>query len=374
MSDLFGAPIGIAAAETDMRQNVLGALQAQKTLGEIGQQPADLELKQAHAKLFGAEAVQKDLANQMAANDLALSQKFQQQEAQEKIATLAANGQIATINDVGQMGKPAPNDPAARLTKYIKFLEDNGMSETRLLPLRKELADISEKGAIGNYRNSQAAEQQQKVVQARANRQGQMATAALNDPSVYPMLLQQALNDPDPEIRAGAAKLPTTWGPTTARIMQAVRTQGMDTYKAAEVAIQQAKLKSEQGLATAQTANAQARTSLAQARTNLENEKLKLVQKYGGDTAEATLEQKRATTAAKKDLSAAKDSKDFPAMPLDPKSGLFVVGGRFTDKQGRKLQMVGRDASGLPTFEPVGKIEAKKILESPVAGPAEEED
>jgi hypothetical protein len=69
MSDMFGAPAGISAAEQDIRQNLLAGVSAQKTLGEIAQQPlkmeelrADVALKQAHAKLYGAEAEAKTQA------------------------------------------------------------------------------------------------------------------------------------------------------------------------------------------------------------------------------------------------------------------------------------------------------------------------
>lgn len=60
MSDFFGATTGIIAAEKSMRDDVLGALQAGKILGEIEAQPAELELKKAHARLYGAEAATKE--------------------------------------------------------------------------------------------------------------------------------------------------------------------------------------------------------------------------------------------------------------------------------------------------------------------------
>ncbi len=60
MADMFGAPVGIGAAEADQRQNVLGGLQAYETVGKIEQQPAQKALLEAHAKLFGAEATAKE--------------------------------------------------------------------------------------------------------------------------------------------------------------------------------------------------------------------------------------------------------------------------------------------------------------------------
>ncbi|CAB5227573.1 hypothetical protein UFOVP1527_58, partial [uncultured Caudovirales phage] len=42
MSELYGAPSGIIASDQNIRQNIQAGLQAQKTLGEIEQLPADL--------------------------------------------------------------------------------------------------------------------------------------------------------------------------------------------------------------------------------------------------------------------------------------------------------------------------------------------
>ena len=56
MSDMFGAPIGIGAAERDQVALTRGALEAQETLGKIAAQPAALEHTQAQTRLLKGQA------------------------------------------------------------------------------------------------------------------------------------------------------------------------------------------------------------------------------------------------------------------------------------------------------------------------------
>ena len=60
MADMFGAPIGIGAAEDDIRKNVLGALNAGKILGEIEAAPFELQMKKAQTRVYEATAAEKE--------------------------------------------------------------------------------------------------------------------------------------------------------------------------------------------------------------------------------------------------------------------------------------------------------------------------
>lgn len=60
MADMFGAPVGIDAFDKNNRDNILGALNAGRILGEIEQQPIERRVKEAHARLYDAQAAEKE--------------------------------------------------------------------------------------------------------------------------------------------------------------------------------------------------------------------------------------------------------------------------------------------------------------------------
>ena len=81
------AESGTRLALQDQNANVLNALAAQKTAGEIAMQPSALALQQAHARLYGAEADTK-------LEDLAIKRRV-----------------AAAMSQLGQGGE-LPTDPA----------------------------------------------------------------------------------------------------------------------------------------------------------------------------------------------------------------------------------------------------------------------
>ena len=366
MADMFGAPIGIEAAEASSRQNILGALQAQKTLGEIAEQPAHLALTQAHAKLYGAEAEQKDIANKSAQQMLALSTSFSQQEAQAAIAGKAERGQVATFNDIGLNRQPAVNSPTARLGNFISYLEKAGLPETQLLPLRKELADITEKTAIGDYRSSQAAEIQIKAQQEKAGRAASFAQAALNNPSQYPALLQQAMAGPNP---------PTVFPPVfNEAALTAIRDSGMKAKELLDLKREEASSKSTRALQDSSAKAADARVGVSKERERLIKIQADNAAKFLGDGTQATIDLKKARTSSTQATQAAKEDKQYPALPLDQKQ--FMLNQGYTVK-GQKVVYIGKNAGGEPVFEYAAANAAKKTLAAQgtgVQGPADEED
>lgn len=93
MSDMFGAPIGISHGMRDQNANVLSGLTAAETLGKIAQQPAQLDLTQAHARLYKAEAGAKeaDAAAQQALAAMAKGSQPGEDATPEDLAQNAVN-------------------------------------------------------------------------------------------------------------------------------------------------------------------------------------------------------------------------------------------------------------------------------------------
>jgi hypothetical protein len=375
MADMFGAPIGIGAAETDMRQQVQGALLAQKTLGEIALQPAQQQLTEAHAKLFGAEAEQKAIANRNAESMATLELRFQEAERQHVVEGKAARGQVATFADIGLNGQLPKNDPTLRLQRFLEFAERGGVPETQLLPLRKQLAEITEKGAIASYRNAQAAEQQQKVIKDKAELKGRMAVAALADPSQYQRILAEAIANPDPEISQAAAKLPPTWSPGTARILEAVRLQSIDTAKQAELALTKARDASTASLQRASEERAKASSKVADERARLIGTQADLLEKYGGTNTEAAIAAKKSSTAARNLATKAKEKVLYPDAPIDVKARKVDQTYTLPD-QSRWTWKMNPTTGKMDWWRPdeVTPAGVKKAAQASIMGPAGEED
>lgn len=373
MADMFGAPIGQGAAETDIRQVAQGALLAQKALGEIGMQPAEKALKEAHAKLYEEEARQKEIANQSQQQMLGLSAGFSKQEAQAAIVGMGNQGKIATINDVGLNGQPPVNSPLARQQRWIKYLEDQGAPEMMVAPLRKELAAETQHYAAAEHNIAQAAEQKAQAQKKGLERRAAWAMAIQKDPTQYPRMLQEALNDPDPEVQKRAAALPTVYNP---RVINSIIYQGVEAAKQIDQEREERQAKARIALEGARTEAAKASTKLRGVRADIAAVDLDVAKKFRGPTAEATLQKKQQSVQADAAKADALDNKNFTGWPVDPKQ--FITPGKgYKAPNGQRVIYVGRDKAGEPQFEPASEYYKKNVVDkraSAMQGPAEEDE
>lgn len=174
MSDLFGAPIGIDAYDQNQRQNVLGALNAGKILGEIEQQPAHKALLESQARLHGAEAGLKE-------NELAQQTKL-----------------MSLMN--GPQGEQATNaDPVTRMEQIGGMMLGTG-AFTKGSELLNKASEIRSRMAT-----AATAEIRQGLLEARTNRLraesvGSLAGSATADTwaTVKPQL-EEAVGHPLPD-------------------------------------------------------------------------------------------------------------------------------------------------------------------------------
>ena len=183
MSDMFGAPIGISQARGDAVREAVGAAQAMKALKELEQAPADLALKQAHARLYTAEAAKAEAAT---AEDVAWKEMVRKglggdPAAAQQVLTEAGNDPEVRAN----------RSPAAPLYAWAKMAEKANMPTKAADLLTKATVIDSHVATAANARSNQALHQidaQKKMWE----QVGSLAYTALNNPAAYPQLRLQA--------------------------------------------------------------------------------------------------------------------------------------------------------------------------------------
>lgn len=337
MADLFGAPQGIIASNELANQNLLAGLKAQELLGAISMQPADLALKQEHARLYGAQAAQQEFALAQAQGMLRMDERFNKEwDARRKLSDAAAvEGAIATVADLTDGSAIATLKPGSLYDKSVarlKWLEDQGVPEDLLAKERDKIVLGQEREAIAAYRRGQADQSRETAFNAKRVRIGGIAAAAAQSPATYAaVMLSPERGLLPPELTGDYA----TDRPVLNMIAASSRTaqqQASQRARERELDITARRVK-------AAEARSEASVRLANARADTQQELLSNLKKYGGATAEATLEQKRTTTAAKKQAADAKLNAAFPPLPLDPK--LHVPGKTYTTADGRRVVAEG---------------------------------
>lgn len=329
MADMFGAPIGIGAAETDIRQNIQGALLAQKTLGEIEKQPAEKALAEAHAKLYGAEAELKlgQAEDQKTLANLALEM--------QKAKTDAANGKIRTVEDVGKAEQTSLAEPYEAM---FNFATKKGVNPMVLSKIATTAAGIRQKEASAASQNAEALNRQYEASIKQARMIASAANAALNNPEQYPRILMEA----------AASGLPVQLMPQQfdAAALTAARDFGIKAED--RIKLQQQKTLQEARIKRWGAANATdaAREKLLNLRADTLKEKLDLERKNGGVNAD-----RAELTATRKAAREAKERKEFPPAPLDPKER--QIGKTYTAADGKTRFLWTNDPT---TNKPVAMV------------------
>lgn len=330
MADMFGAPIGIGAAEQDMRQAALGGLQAQKLLGEIAEQPDHARLTRAHAELYEGQAA-KARAEASDAEKLA-----------QLSAEAAVQGRIATVDD---LDPKTPRSGADYLERLAGLAADKGVSPKTTADLYTKAAGIRQKEAA--TLSAQATQQVRQLDAGlkRAERVGALATMALAGPEQYAQARMIAAQEGLP-----IDKLPQSLD-AARPLLQGLISSSMSAKDTMEVKRKEIHDKAQKARWDSANARDSATVKKIEAQRDLIQERLQNMRKNGGNASQEAKNAADELAETRRALRAARERKEFPALPIDPESAAFKAGARFKDRHGRKLEYVGRDANGMPTFE-----------------------
>ena len=358
MADLFGAPQGIIASNELANTNMLSGLKAQEMLGTIAMQPAEMSLKQSQARLYGAEAGQKELANQNALMMLGLQKDFMQQQLDTAKTTATQNageqGRLATVADL-----PAhvldPNAPppsiADPLEKFAAYAVSRGVPPMMMTDTFEKIAAIKEKEGVGAYRSAQANEIAYKQTQEKLTRLGGVATAAIASPQQF----AQAMLDPET-----AAMLPKGMNLLTYEQalphLQHISTAALTTVQQNTVARQFQTDAEKKALDASTIAKNKSTAAAADARTALTTTYRDNVVKNGGTGTAEAKDAKESATTARDNADAAKFRLANPIAPLDPSAR--TIGNTYSSADGLHVFKWVKDPAtgkvgGIPVNVPV---------------------
>lgn len=316
--EMFGAPAGIGAAEADLRQNVVGALQAQKVLGEIAMQPEEQRLKAAHARAYEAEAGAKE------------QEMRQTQMVMQRMAALGQRqGEAADLPD-----------PASKLDEIGNIMLESGA----YVKGAKMLSDASRVRA--QTATAETAVVRQQLMADRAKKielehVGSLAASAADQASwdyVRPQLEEKGLQGLPADFNAARGLLQTiSRGSMTAAQQLAAKAKDVENGQ-------------RQAHWTAQEREWNSRITRANAAVRLTNAKYDDFVKNGGANSAAALDLKKARAEAIRARTAAQQGKaDFDVAknmpPTDPTKR--QVGKAYTNGKGQWATWNGKDFTPL---------------------------
>ena len=296
MSDLFGAPLGIIASDKNVVDNLTGALHAQKLLGEIAQQPADLEVKQAHAKLYGAQAAE----HEGKVRDLAIMDALQRKFAEGRVQA-ARDG---TLPDAAVL-QPSPS-LATPLEEMARLADAEGAPLRLTTQYRKDAALIRQREAQKASSDAEAQLRQGKLVHEQAMQRASWAQAMLDNPEQYAMMRMKAASE-----GKDVTGMPNDWAVAKPGLEQIV-TEGRkieDIVKAkAKAVVDKAQVAKFEAQAEAASASA----STAKQREQNLKQTFDFMEKNGGNASAEVRDLRHARTEAAKAVTAKqKDADDL---------------------------------------------------------------
>ena len=304
MADLFGAPVGFLAASEEQRANVANTLGALKTMGEISQQPADLALKQSHARYYSAEAAKKEAE----AADL---QSMARIEAEYNAN---AQGRSATVED---LAADKPKSQAERLVSLADFAEAKGAPVRVTGKLRESASKILEREATGRWREQEAATSARRESIARMKQVSDVASAAAESPQAF----LQTIQDPERAKLLPLEQMTGDWAQHQ-QVLRTIAKAGQDSLARARLEEQQKQTKLMEVRGNAASAASSAAADLARARKAEIEDRTQRVVKNGGEKSAEAAAAKQSATDARRAALEAKARKEFPPAPLDPAARL----------------------------------------------------
>jgi len=360
MSELFGAPNGIIASDANIRQNITAGLAAAKTLGEIEQQPVELELKRAQvgntnalARYHGAEA-DKALA---AIEKGKRWDAFQRQAVEEDQAKARADaGKRAqglgglTVGDMRPGGFSAPAATVGtRLMSMAETLQRLGAPPEEVAKFAKEGSLVVQHEAAAEHSKSQVAGEQLKQRGDRSKQLATIANYALQGETQFRTALASAAGDPI--LAPYLTRIPQNFNDARPLLAKLVA-EGNTMHEKAMEAAADLTARSRASEAAAANKRADASVMVAGAKFKVLNELYeRRVANDGHNTPEAR-EAAKELTESRRSLREARDAKAFTKIPLS--SADVIIGTNYTLANGQKAKAVSdpngtvKDAKGRP--------------------------
>ena len=340
MAELFGAPLGMMAADEQSRQNALVGLEAQKVMNTLALQPSQIALNQAHTGYYGAQTAAENAKVEAASVMQRLGAGFtaDQKLRQGVIDEKAAKGQTATVADLKGAGQKV--SVAQPLKDFAAYAAGEGAPPTVLKDIYGDIATIEDKEAQGAWRNQQVLSDQDKTARDLRTEIGGIAAAAAENPQQYAaiMMNRELRNRLPPELTGSYD--------TDRNTLRAIGQASMDANKQADNRRQQAELDARQANFNAGQSRRDAQVAAADADFLLKYERYEQLVKNGQAVTDAGIEAKQAVTAAARARTAAAADKAAPQLPLDLKAR--VLNKAYTIPDGRIATWETDPATGKP--------------------------
>lgn len=341
MAEIAGATAGILATDESAQRGMLAAAQTAGEIGKLSLLPSEIALRQAqagqataHADLYRQDAGDK---RQAALEKLQMLQ-LQQDHVQEQALIDAghAQGREPTAAD-----RPVSQaDPLRRFADYAE--KKRGVSPLLLAGVRKQIADITEKEAIGADHAQRAVTQATKDRGERAEQIGNLASAAAESPLAW----MDVISDPAKAAMFPPELLSMPWEAARPHL-KVLADVGLGTKIRAELAREDAEAKSRAARRTTGVAQANATIELAKVRTRVAKKLLDDIIANEGEHSAAALQAKKDLSANRQVRTEALNNKLAPPAPLDVKAR--EIGKVYSSPDG-KTRMIwqGKDAGWRP--------------------------
>jgi len=362
MAAIWGAPGGIELREAGNREALQSGLQAQKLMGDIVAQPAELEYKQSLARAHTADAAEKEASVRATADLRATQMRFlgqrQEEEARAGVAKAAeAQGFRATVADLPQgklLTKASQADPLEQFANYAS----KTIPPMELAKLRGEIAGIRQKEAAAGASDATTAKLQFEVDSAQYAQVGNIAGAAAQSEANYNAIMMGRERGLLPPQLSGNYR-------TDLPVLRAIEVASQDSIKRAKLKLDTLDSESKRRLDQSNQGRIAATVENLKLRGGQLKQDIALATKAGGKYSTEALELKRTQAENLKSLIEARKFKTFTPLPLD--AGQQDVGKVFTLADGRLARVVGVRADGKPRL-----MEYHSGAESPQSGALDE--
>lgn len=314
MAELFGAPLGMIAANEQSRQNALVGLEAQKVMNTLALQPSKIALDEAQTRYYGAQTDAEAAKTEAASVMQRLGEGFtaDQKLRQGVIDKVASQGQIATVADLKGAGKKVST--AQPLKDFAAYAAGKGAPPTVLEKLYGEISAIEGREAEAAWKNQQVVSDQDKTARDLRTEIGGIAAAAAENPQQYAAIMMNR------DLRKRLPPELTGSYDADRNTLRAIGQASMDANKQADNRRQQAELDARQANFNAGQSKRDAAVALADAKYLLTVERFEQLAKNGQAVTDAGLEAKKAVADAARARTAAAQDKATPQLPLDPGS------------------------------------------------------
>jgi hypothetical protein len=274
-------------------------------LGDIAQQPAELELKQTQARLFQADATSKEA-------EAVATQQMNELQRQFVLSAREA-GKEATVDDL-EPGTGKPKSQASALQRFADFAEGRGAPPTVTGKIREQISKIYEHEAITDYRGQQARQIEEKRALEHMGRVANVSAAAAASPRDYALALM------NPETRKLLPPGLTGDYATDRPVLEMITRAGQDSIKAADLKRKQEDSAQARLRSKAAASASSAAADVSRARADLTKQVKNDLVKNGGEKSPEARDARQVATDAKRAAEQAKLRKEFPPLILDPES------------------------------------------------------